>query len=169
MLDIVTIGEDVLRQKAQKVTEFTPELKILIDAMFASMEEEYGIGLAAPQIGMSKRLFVTHAQDDQPRVFINPEIIQTSVETVSYEEGCLSVPGVFAQVIRPEVVTIQAQDQEGKRFVLEAKGMLARVIQHENDHLDGVLFVDRLDEQTREKVLKAYEKKKRVRRRSKNA
>ena len=165
MLEIVTIGEDILREKAKPVTSFGSELKLLVDAMFESMDEDDGIGLAAPQIAVGKRIFVTHPKDDEPRVFINPEIVETSQEVVAYEEGCLSVPGVYSEVVRPSGITIQAQDLQGKAFVLKAAGMLARVIQHEYDHLNGVLFVDRVPEDRRERLLKAYEKKHRPRKR----
>ena len=165
MLEIVTIGEDILREKAKPVTSFGSELKLLVDAMFESMDDDDGIGLAAPQIAVGKRIFVTHPKDDEPRVFINPEIVETSQEVVAYEEGCLSVPGVYSEVVRPSGITIQAQDLQGKAFVLKASGMLARVIQHEYDHLNGVLFVDRIPEDRRERLLKAYEKKQRPRKR----
>ncbi len=165
MLEIVTIGEDILREKAKPVTSFGSELKLLVDAMFESMDDDDGIGLAAPQIAVGKRIFVTHPKDDEPRVFINPEIVETSQEVVAYEEGCLSVPGVYSEVVRPSGITIQAQDLQGKAFVLKASGMLARVIQHEYDHLNGVLFVDRIPEDRRERLLKAYEKKHRPRKR----
>ncbi len=167
MLEIVTIGEEVLREKAKPIKSFGSELRILVDAMFESMEMDNGIGLAAPQIAVPKRMFVVHPPDDEARVFINPEIIETSQEVVSYEEGCLSVPGVFSEVVRPAGITIQAQDLEGKAFVLKAQGMLARVIQHENDHLNGILFVDRLPEERREQVMKIYEKKQKNKRRKK--
>jgi len=159
MLDIVTIGEDVLREKAEPITKFGSELKVLADAMFESMETDNGIGLACPQIAVSKRMFITHAQGDEPRVFINPEIIETSQELIDFEEGCLSVPGVFSEVRRPQSITVQAQDVTGKAFVLKAEGLLARVIQHENDHLNGVLFIDRIPEERRERLMKTYHKK----------
>ncbi len=160
MLDIYTLGEDVLRKKAEKVTLFDHALAILVDAMFETMEQADGIGLAAPQIGESKRLFVIDTRKDSQRyVFVNPEILETSVETEVREEGCLSVPGVYSDVTRPHRIKVQAQDLEGKAFVLEAEGLLARAILHENDHLNGVLFIDRLSEQTREAVVNAYNRK----------
>ncbi len=168
MLEIVTIGEEVLREKAKPVKSFSSELRILVDAMFESMEMDNGIGLAAPQIAVPKRIFVVHPPDDEARVFVNPEIIETSQEIVAYEEGCLSVPGIFSEVVRPSGVTIQAQDLDGKAFILKAQGMLARVIQHENDHLNGILFVDRLPEDIREHVMKLYEKKQKNKRRRKS-
>ena len=163
MLDVLTVGEEVLRQKTEKIDSFGPELRLLAEAMIETMHEEDGIGLAAPQIGVSKRLFVVHLSGEEPRVFVNPEIIGTSHELSSYEEGCLSVPGVYAEVTRPKEITLQAQTLEGKSYTLEADGMLARVIQHEYDHLKGVLFVDRLDEEKRERILQIYHRKNRKR------
>ncbi len=160
MLDIYTIGEEVLREKGTRVTEFDSALAILIDAMYDTLEEADGIGLAAPQIGVSKRFFVVDTRRSGERyAFINPEIVGMSHEMGMYEEGCLSIPGVYYDIERPLQVTIQAQDVTGKMFKLEADGILARVIQHEYDHLEGVLFVDRMEEGAREKLLQAYEKR----------
>jgi peptide deformylase len=89
-------------------------------------------------------------------VFINPQIIETSVEQVSYEEGCLSIPDAFAHIVRPAEVTVQAQDLRGKPFTIKASDLLARVIQHENDHLNGVLFIDHMEEEARQKLLESY-------------
>ncbi len=160
MLDIYTIGEDVLRETCEKVKDFDSSLSILVDAMYDTLEEADGIGLAAPQIGVSKRLFVVDTRrPGEKYAFVNPEIVEMSHEMGLYEEGCLSIPGVYYDIERPLSVTIQAQDLTGKSFRLEASGILARVIQHEYDHLQGILFVDRMDEESREKLLKAYEKK----------
>lgn len=160
MLDIYTLGEDVLRAPTKKVTRFDNGLAILIDAMFTTMEEADGVGLAGPQIGVSERIFVVDTRREGERLaFINPEIIETGVEMVPYEEGCLSVPGVYHDVMRPATVTVQAQDINGKVFTLKADGLLARVIQHENDHLYGKLFIDRLEQADKEKLIKVYEKR----------
>ncbi|NLE16643.1 MAG: peptide deformylase [Spirochaetales bacterium] len=159
MLDIYTLGEEVLTEKCQPVTKFDNALKILVDAMFETMAEADGVGLAAPQVGVNSRLFVIHIQGQEKRAYINPQIIETSIETDTAEEGCLSIPGVWHDVQRPARVTIQAQDTEGKVFTVKAEGLLARAIQHENDHLNGVLFIDRLDDEEREKMVKAYEKR----------
>ncbi|MFA5570307.1 MAG: peptide deformylase [Sphaerochaetaceae bacterium] len=157
MLDIYTLGDEVLREKTTRVTEFDNALALLVDAMFDTMVEADGIGLAAPQVGVSKRLFVIDTrQEHQKYVFINPEILQMSPEEGSHEEGCLSIPGVYADVIRPLEITIQAQDLKGKAFTLHADGLLARAIQHELDHLNGVLFIDRLEQTTQQEVIKAY-------------
>ena len=164
MLDIVKIGDEVLREKCEKVTEFDDSLKILVDAMYETLEDAEGVGLAAPQVGVDKRFFIVSLPDGTKREFINPEITGTSVETNPYEEGCLSVPGVYHDVIRPSKVIVKAQDVNGNEFTLKASGLMARVIQHEYDHLDGVLFIDHLNEEERAKVMHAYEKKNKKRR-----
>ena len=167
MLDIYTLGEDILRDECSDVKEFGDEIKMLSDAMIDTLDEADGVGLAGPQVGVPEKIFVVHIRGEEPMVFINPVITETSIETGVYEEGCLSIPGVYHDVVRPLAVTIQAQDVKGKVFTLKADGLLARVIQHENDHLHGKLYIDHLDEKEREKVVKAYEKKNRIRRRTK--
>lgn len=157
-LDVVTLGNEVLREKAKPVETFDQALEDTVRQMFVIMREKKGVGLAAPQIGISRRFFVTEAVDDRPRVFVNPEIIETSQETVNGEEGCLSLPGVWANVTRPYSVKVQAQDTTGKIFHLNAEGWLARIILHENDHLNGLLFVDRLPQNIKNKVISKYEK-----------
>ena len=160
ILEICTLGDPVLGEKAVKVTKFDSALSMLIDAMFETLETADGVGLAGPQVGVGKRLFVVDTRQEGGRhAFINPEIIQTSVETAPYEEGCLSIPGIYHEVIRPAEVSVQAQDVDGKVFTLNASGLLARVIQHENDHLDGRLFIDRLSPDERGLLVKLYEKK----------
>lgn len=160
MLDIYTLGEEVLREKAANVTVFDNALAIFVDAMFDTMEEADGIGLAAPQVGVTKRLFVVDTRrPGEKLVFINPEIIGTSEQQGLHEEGCLSIPGMYYDILRPLEVTMQAQDIEGKSFVTRASGLLARVIQHEYDHLNGVLFIDRMDEEAREKLVVSYQKR----------
>jgi peptide deformylase len=121
--------------------------------MTEALREGRGVGLAGPQVGLSRRIFVVHIEGDEPRAFINPSIIETSQETVKHEEGCLSVPGLWADVIRPRTVKVQAWNEKGRPFTLEADGILARVILHEYDHLEGILFIDRLPEQKRERLL----------------
>lgn len=157
-LDVVTLGNEVLREKAKPVETFDQALEDTVRQMIVLMREKKGVGLAAPQIGISRRFFVTEAVDDRPRVFVNPEIIETSQETVNGEEGCLSLPGVWANVARPYSVKVQAQDTTGKIFHLNAEGWLARIILHENDHLNGLLFVDRLPQNIKNKVISKYEK-----------
>ncbi|MGL1893307.1 MAG: peptide deformylase [Spirochaetaceae bacterium] len=161
-MDMYKVGfekeEAVLREVAKPVTEFTTELKELIKDMISFMAEENGVGLAAPQIGLSQRLVVVGYDDFKPIALINPEIIETSIEVNSYEEGCLSIPGMYAKVTRPEKIKVQAWNERGRPFTIDADGMLATVIQHEIDHLNGVLFIDHLTEKNREKILKKYNK-----------
>ncbi len=167
MLDIYTLGEDVLREECSDITDFDDALRVLSDAMIDTLEEADGVGLAGPQVGVSKKIFVVHIRGNKPMVFINPVIIGTSIETGPYEEGCLSIPGVYHEVIRPLGVTVQAQDLDGKPFTIEADGLLARVIQHENDHLHGKLYIDHLDQKSRDRLVHSYEKKNRIRRKQK--
>lgn len=159
MLDIYTLGDEILRERCKPVKIFDSALSMLIDAMFTTMAEANGVGLAAPQVGVDSRLFVVDIPDFGKRVFINPQIIETSIEVSCAEEGCLSVPGLWHDVERPSSIVVQAQDEKGKVFTLKADGLLARAIQHENDHLNGVLFIDRLEEVEREKMVKAWERR----------
>ena len=149
----------MLRQVAKPVPEITQEHKKLAEEMFETMIEANGVGLAAPQIGLSIRMFVIIADDDVRRVFINPQIISTSEEMVPYEEGCLSIPEVYESILRPKKITVQAFDENGKPFTLEADGFLARVIQHEYDHLDGHVFIDRGDEDFAKKTIEKFAKR----------
>ncbi len=162
MLDIYTIGADVLRKNAAPIEKFDDELTSLVAKMFETMKLGKGVGLAAPQVGLEQRLFVVQIEGDTPRVFINPEIVQTSMELEPFEEGCLSIPGVYADLDRPSGIKVQAWNERGRRFVLEAEGFLARVIQHELDHLNGILFTDRLPEKSRDRLLRQYEKRMRA-------
>lgn len=161
MLDIYKLDDEVLRENTESVKSFDSALKMLVDAMFETLTEADGVGLAAPQVGVSKKFFIVdlHEGEKGKFVFINPEIIETSIEEGPYEEGCLSIPGFYRDVIRPLRVKVQAQDLDGKHFTIDASGLLARVIQHENDHLNGTLFIDHLSEDERERVIKAYRKK----------
>lgn len=144
-MKICKLGEEVLRKKCEPVTEVTDELRAIFNEMFDTMIEAEGVGLAAPQIGIAQRFFVLISDDDIRRVFVNPQIIATSSEMTDYEEGCLSLPGFNENIRRPEKVTVQALNENGKPFTLNADGLLARIIQHENDHLDGILYIDRGD------------------------
>lgn len=162
MFDIYTIGADVLRHPATRIERFDDELAATVEKMFATMKWGHGIGLAGPQVGLSQRIFVVQTDESKPLVFINPEIIATSPDMSDYEEGCLSIPGVYSDLARPASVRVQAYNEKGRRFNLEADGLLARVIQHEYDHLEGILFTDRLPERTRDRVLKQYEKRMRA-------
>lgn len=157
-MKIVHIGEPVLRGKAVRVEQFGESLKKTLDEMVVLMRKKSGVGLAAPQIGIPERFFVVQVPGEQPIAFVNPEIIETSLETVDFTEGCLSVPGVWGDVSRPESICIQAMNADGKVFRLDADGYLARIIQHEYDHLNGVLFVDHLKGKDLAKIQKKLDK-----------
>ena len=157
-MDIITLGDEQLRQKAETIEPIGPEFKKIATQMLETLRQGKGIGLAGPQVGLMKRIFVVHMEGDIPRVFINPSIIETSQEQAKVEEGCLSIPGIWADVIRPERIKLQAWNEKGKPFTLEGDGLLARVILHELDHLEGILFIDRLSESKRKKILMQYEK-----------
>lgn len=161
-MEIITLGNDVLRQKALPIQDIDSQIKALAQQMIETMHQGRGIGLAGPQVGLLQRIFVVHIDGESPRVFINPTIIGTSPELSQYEEGCLSIPGLYADVTRPEKITVQAWNERGRPFTLDAEGLLARVIQHEYDHLEGVLFIDRLSEPKRNRLLTQYDKKMRA-------
>ena len=146
---IYTYGSQVLRKRAEPVEAVTPALQRLVDEMFEAMYDAAGVGLAAPQVGESVRLFVMDVSRDEgkkePLVFFNPEIVEASAEKETAEEGCLSVPDVWADVTRPAGITVRALDRDGKPFELRnLDGLAARCVQHEIDHLNGVLFVDKI-------------------------
>jgi len=157
-MDIVLYPNEVLRQKTVLVTEFDAALGLFAQEMIQTMIEGRGIGLAAPQVGKLISVFTAQDEDGKPLIFINPEIIGTSLETVPYEEGCLSIPGMYEEVVRPEAVVIQAYNEKGRPFKRECDGLLARIVQHELDHLKGVMFIDYLSEMKRDRLLKQYQK-----------
>ena len=158
MLDIVTLGDERLKRHSIVIPEFDGEISSLIEQMFETMYANSGIGLAAVQVGKLIRLFITHVPEDVPRVFVNPEVVETSLDQGSYEEGCLSIPGVNADVIRPAQVRVQAWNDKSRPFSVDAQGILARVVQHEIDHLNGVLFIERVDPKRRERLVKQYQR-----------
>lgn len=141
---IRVMGDEVLTKQCREVKEMTPRLKTLISDMFETMYDACGVGLAAPQVGILKRIFVVDTTGDTPRVFINPEIVETSGEQTG-EEGCLSVPGKCAVVTRPNYVKVRALDENMEPFELEATELLARAVLHENDHLEGHLYVEKAE------------------------
>jgi peptide deformylase len=148
--NIYPYTEGVLRHKAQPVETFDDDLQILIDDMIETMRAAPGVGLAAPQIGVSKRVIVVEFgnEDDetipeQLFVLVNPEIVQQSEKSVFGIEGCLSVPGFAGEVARARVVTVRGQDPSGKKVKIRAQGWLARIFQHEIDHINGTLYTDR--------------------------
>lgn len=154
ILPIVTYNDAVLREKTTPLTKDYPNLKELLDSMFETMYNSHGVGLAAPQIGKAIQLFVINAdpmmEDDDAenkigeQVFINPRITKMGDQKIPMEEGCLSIPDVRDRVFRPEEITITFLDRELNEKTLTANGWLSRVIQHEYDHLQGVLFIDYL-------------------------
>jgi peptide deformylase len=157
-MQILTLGNECLRRKALPVKEIGAEYIKISEDMIDALHEGKGIGLAGPQIGLNERIFVVHVESDIPRIFINPSIIETSQETVRYEEGCLSIPGIYTDVARPKTVKVQAWNEKGRPFTLEAAGLIARVILYEYDHLDGILFIDRISEEKRNRILAKIEK-----------
>lgn len=156
-LQLVLHPDHLLRDSSEKIADIDDDVVALATSMVDKMHEANGIGLAGVQVGHLKRLFVTHVERDKPRIFINPSIIETSIEQSDYEEGCLSIPAIYADVNRPAAVKVQAWNERGRPFTIDADGLLARVIQHELDHLNGVLFIDYLDEATRERVMRTYD------------
>lgn len=152
--DIRVIGDPVLREHAREVTEFDRGLRKLAKRMIRTMKDAPGVGLAAPQVGVLQRLLV-YDVDDYPRVLANPVLDEFSEEIEEAEEGCLSVPGVTMPVERPVSVRVRGLDEYGEPVDFRAEGFEARVIQHENDHLDGVLIVDRTSRSARAAALRA--------------
>ncbi|WP_068083341.1 peptide deformylase [Polycladidibacter stylochi] len=165
-IDIQLMTESCLRQKCEPIEEVTDEIRQLADDMLETMYAAPGIGLAASQIGVLKRMFVLDVSEREegeeekkkPMVFINPEITWQSEEINVYQEGCLSIPGIYEDVERPEKIRVKYLDREGNAQEIEADGLLATCIQHENDHLDGVLFIDYLSRLKRERITKKVKK-----------
>lgn len=159
ILEVLQFPDERLRTVAKPVENIDTDIIRLVDNMFETMRDENGIGLAATQINVHKRVVVMDVSEDQnePRVFINPDITHMEGTTIS-EEGCLSVPNNYAQVERAEKITVTALDEEGKTFTLHADGLLAICIQHELDHLMGKLFVDYLSPLKRKRIRTKLEK-----------
>ena len=178
ILPIIEVPDPRLKTVSEPVTEFDDELKTLIADMFETMYDAPGIGLAAIQVGVPKRVLVIDLQEPaedsdhehgpdcdhehevvrDPRVFINPEILDPSKELNNYKEGCLSVPDQYADVERPSVITARWQDADGKQYEEQLDGLLATCLQHEMDHLEGILFIDHLSRLKRQMVLKKLAK-----------
>jgi len=152
-LDIRTFGDPVLKTRASPVEAFDESLARLTQEMLATMREHEGVGLAANQVGRLKRILVA-AVEDQEYVIVNPVIEKEAQPTEKELEGCLSIPGIQVEVERPAAVTVSGQDASGAPVRLEASGLLARVLQHEVDHLDGVLILDRTDRQARKDAMR---------------
>ncbi len=171
LLPIIEAPDPRLKTVSTPVEAFDDTLQMLIDDMFETMYAAPGIGLAAIQVGVPKRLLVIDLQEKneetgatirEPRVFINPEILETSEEVTVYNEGCLSVPDQYADVERPATVRARWLDREGKSHEQELDEMLATCLQHEMDHLEGILFIDRLSKLKRDMVLKKLQKARRL-------
>lgn len=162
-LTILKYPDERLRTVAEQITSVDDHLRDTIDAMFETMYDSNGVGLAATQVNVHKRLFIADCSEDQnePLVFINPEITEKD-GLFANEEGCLSFPGVYAKVERASKVTVSALDSNGETFSLTAEGLLAICIQHELDHLNGKLFVDYLSPLKRDRIRKKLEKEARL-------
>jgi peptide deformylase len=157
ILPIVMFPDKILKQKCDKVTTFDRNLAKLLNNMYQTMVEADGVGLAAPQVGIKKRIAVVHVSDDDEIIeMINPEIIEAEGSQTG-PEGCLSFPGIYGEVDRPYKVKIRAQDRHGESYELEAEDFLARAIQHEIDHLNGVLFTSKITNFLTEEELERYE------------
>ena len=159
ILEINEYGEPVLREKALPVKEVTPEILNIIKDMAETMYADSGVGLAAPQVGISKRIITIDGEEDGLIVLINPMIVKSEGEVVA-EEGCLSVPGIYSQVERSSKVTVKALNENGDPIEITKEGLAARALQHEIDHLDGILFIDRIGRMERQILLNKLKKKK---------
>jgi peptide deformylase len=147
LLKIIHCGDSTLRQKSKPVRKITRDTRKLVQDMFDTMEDSKGIGLAAPQVRVLKKVITLHVPEYRPLALIDPEITFMSSEETTFSEGCLSIPGFEGAVVRPERIIIEAIDDKGEAFSLEAEGVLSRCIQHEIDHLSGILFPDRMGEE----------------------
>jgi peptide deformylase len=160
--EILILPDKRLRQVSKAVERVDAGIRKLVDEMFESMYDAPGIGLAAIQIGTPKRVITLDLAKEQdpknPQVFINPEILWTSEEKATYEEGCLSIPEFYEQVERPSQVKVKYLDLRGEQNLIEANGLLATCLQHEIDHLNGILFIDHLSRLKRDRVIKKFTK-----------
>jgi peptide deformylase len=161
-LSIVKYGDPILTREAESVTEFNGELSALVENMFETMYAAGGVGLAAPQVALSRQLFVmdcSGAKDPAERIVcINPRIVETR-GTILSEEGCLSFPGIYFEVERPEIVTVSAQNVDGREFTIETRGLAARCVLHETDHLYGKVFLDYLSPLKRDLIKRRIKRK----------
>lgn len=164
ILKIEMLGAPVLRQEADPVEEITDEVRALVRDMFDTMYHAEGVGLAAPQVGISQRITVLDVPSDEDEderhvlALINPRVVEVSKETEKGVEGCLSIPGIEESVVRPSQVVVEALAPDGEAVKIDASGLLARALQHELDHLDGVLFLDRLSTLKRDLALRRWRK-----------
>ncbi|MEH6690570.1 MAG: peptide deformylase [Pseudorhizobium pelagicum] len=159
---LIILPDPILRQPSRPFEQVDTEVLRLADDMLETMYDAPGIGLAAVQIGVPRRLLVIDIsrddEDNKPQVFINPEIVASSDDRSVYEEGCLSIPDYYAEVERPATVTVQYIGRDGKQETVEADGLLATCLQHEIDHLNGILFIDHISRLKREMVIKKFTK-----------
>lgn len=164
---LIILPDPVLRQVSTNIEQVNDEIRTLADDMLATMYDAPGIGLAAIQVGVAKRMLVLdlsrEGEDKAPQVFINPEILSFSDERSAYEEGCLSIPDYYAEVERPARITVQHVGIDGRQALIEADGLLATCLQHEIDHLNGVLFIDYISRLKREMVIKKFTKAAKIR------
>jgi peptide deformylase len=160
--EIIILPDKRLRQASEPVTAVTADLRALADDMFETMYKAPGVGLAAIQVGVAKRIVTvdTTKKDEpkKPQVFINPEVVWASDEKSTYEEGCLSIPEYYEEVERPTQVKVRFMDLDGKTQEVEANGLLATVLQHEIDHINGILFIDHISKLKRDRVIKKFTK-----------
>lgn len=159
---IIYLPDPILRQQSQPVERVDKDLARFIADMIETMYDAPGIGLAAIQVGVPRRLLVIDVagkdEPENPQVFINPEIVASGDGVSAYEEGCLSIPDYYAEVERPDTVTVKHLDRQGKQRVTEADGLLATCLQHEIDHLNGVLFIDHISKLKRDMVVRKFTK-----------
>ncbi|WP_320201229.1 peptide deformylase [Agrobacterium sp. rho-13.3] len=159
---LIILPDPLLRQQSKPVEQVDAEISRLADDMLETMYDAPGIGLAAIQIGVPRRMLVIDVsredEDNKPVVFINPEILKVSDEVSTYEEGCLSIPDYYAEVERPASLTVSYIDRDGKKQTVEADGLLATCLQHEIDHLNGILFIDHISRLKRDMVIKKFTK-----------
>lgn len=159
---LIILPDPILRQVSKPIETIDSEVKKLADDMLETMYDAPGIGLAAIQIGVARRMLVLDVskdgEDKKPLVFINPEVVSASDARSVYEEGCLSIPDYYAEVERPAAITVKHLDRDGKEQMTEADGLLATCLQHEIDHLNGVLFIDHISKLKREMVIRKFTK-----------
>jgi peptide deformylase len=159
ILEIKEYGEPVLREKSLPVKEITPEILNLIRDMAETMYTASGVGLAAPQVGVAKRIIIIDGEEEGLIILINPMLVKSEGEVIE-EEGCLSIPGVYSEVKRSSKVTVKALNESGEPIEITKEGLLARALQHEIDHLEGILFVDRIGKVERQLLLNKLKKQK---------
>jgi peptide deformylase len=157
--EVVLYPEPVLRKVAVPIERFDDDLRALVAGMFVRMKKSRGVGLAAPQVGLRQRVLVLNSTGDEKDdlVLVNPTIVSRTGTRVSYDEGCLSFPGIFAEISRPDRCTVKAFDPSGSPIEMEYEGFTSRIIQHEYDHLEGVLLVDRMSPAEKQKHKSALE------------